>query len=225
MKRKHLILQYKLKEIETKYQYIFVFHCSGLTNTQWRQFKHLLSKTQSNTLFQPNLRGKLQLNSSYSRQERCRRTISQEYSAKFAPKLTESVLRAEVLQSEPALYAPSYSDSLRLYNSKLTPIPGPFCIVYSTQQTLQTLSYTTLAPWLELVKQIQSFEHKANLVLVYGQLNSTRINHIDIKHAMNLETKSVLELFLWSIHYSTQHFQLCLNQGKRNSIQSVTHST
>uniref|UniRef100_UPI0031F4541A ribosomal protein L10 n=1 Tax=Zygnema cf. cylindricum TaxID=3142258 RepID=UPI0031F4541A len=267
MKKRHSILQYKLQQIETQYQYIFVFHCSGLTNTQWRQLKQLLSITKANTLFQPSRRVKPQAISADKRRERTVAPLSQQSFARRAPKLCKLATKLGV-QSQgvtPRPFAPFFGGSLfkrvthfkqeskrivvgglgsfTQFNSKLTSIRGPICIVYSTQTTtsspnaspseaskaaLLTSSVPPLCshfvPWLELLKQIGYCEHKANLVLLYARFNSTIINHIDIKQAKTLETKSVLQLFLWSMQYPAQHFDLCLNQGTSNLIQYVTQS-
>jgi hypothetical protein len=87
--------------------------------------------------------------------------------------------------------------------------PGPFCLLYSTHNTTDKSS----APWSDLLTSINnSFEYKANLVLLYGHINSNQLaNHIDIKESMSLDTKNVLALFLQSINFSTQYLDLCLN--------------
>lgn len=290
MKIRHSILQYKLQQIETQYQYIFVFHCSGLTNTQWRQLKQLLSITKANTLFQPSRRVKPQAISADKRRERCVAPLAQvrpiepvSYQPTAldmeSPKCSNQTVRsfgsehynrsfvAPPFSLSQRRFAPFFGgsllkrvthfkkDSKRIvvgglgsltqFNSKLTSIRGPLCIVYSTQTMTSypnaspsfeaskhtaclTSSVPVLSslrsPWLELLKQIGSCEHKANLVLLYARFNSTIINHIDIKQAKTLETKSVLQLFLWSMHYPAQHFDSCLNQGTSNLIQYVTQS-
>lgn len=273
MKIRHSILQYKLQQIETQYQYIFVFHCSGLTNTQWRQLKQLLSRTKANTLFQPSRRVKPQAISADKRRERCVAPVAQvrpiepvSYQPTAldmeSPKCSNQTvrsfdgrrppfgrcwrtLREAHFKKESKRIVVGGLGSFTQFNSKLTSIRGPICIVYSTQTRTSypnaspsfeaskhtaclTSSVPVLSslrsPWLELLKQIGYCEHKANLVLLYARFNSTIINHIDIKQAKTLETKSVLQLFLWSMHYPAQHFDSCLNQGTSNLIQYVTQS-
>jgi hypothetical protein len=87
--------------------------------------------------------------------------------------------------------------------------PGPFCLLYSTHNTTDKSS----APWSDLLTSINnSFEYKANLVLLYGHINSNQLaNHIDIKESMSLDTQNVLGLFLQSINFSTHYLDLCLN--------------
>jgi hypothetical protein len=298
MKKRQSILQYKLQHIETQYPYMFVFHCSGLTNSQWRQFKQLLSKSKANTLFQPSRCGKPSALSNEMVRERCASTFSglqPEKLTSYEPtplsmgslkqnKQTSGSLRNRSLPQASAYrplrfkavlsagqkgalqtnkhssletashlvyttghikqsivvggsnFAKGTNTRNRLlsrgadsgfapqFKSKLPSLPGPLCIVYSTQ-TGPVTPNTSLAPWIEFLKQIDSAEHKAHLVLLYGHFNSTRINHIDIKQARNLETKSVLQHFLGSMLYPAQHFESCLNQGSSDLIQYVTQST
>lgn len=279
MKKRQSLLQYKLQHIETQYPYLFVFHCSGLTNTQWRQFKQLLSKSKANTLFQPSRCGKQSALSGDMLRERCTAPLSEVQPEKLVsykptapsmarlkrePSRSKAVLSAghkgawqtnlySSLETASHLvytsghikqsivvggssFAKGTNTRNRLlsrgadsglapqFKSKLPSLPGPICLVYSTQ-TGPVSPNTSLAPWIEFLKQIDSAEHKAHLVLLYGQFNSTRINHIDIKQARNLETKSVLQLFLWSMQYPAQHFESCLNQGSGHLIQYVTQST
>jgi len=54
--------------------------------------------------------------------------------------------------------------------------------------------------------------YKQNLVLLYGQLQSTLVNHMDIKRAIDLETVSVFQQLFELIFYPYNFNFFCLNQ-------------
>ena len=97
------------------------------------------------------------------------------------------------------------------FHTKLTNIAGPFCIVYSSVKIQDAADLNN--SWLKLFKKIGHCEQNDNFILLYAQLKSTTVNHIDMKHAMNLERTSVLELFMRSMHSPGQYLDLCLNEG------------
>jgi hypothetical protein len=79
---------------------------------------------------------------------------------------------------------------------------GPTCILYLIRKTPNN-TWSQLLP-LAFYKQ--------NLVLLYGQLQSTLVNHMDIKRAVDLETLSVFQQLFELIFYPYNSLCFCLNQ-------------
>jgi hypothetical protein len=275
MKIRKLILKAKLQQIEKQYQYVFIYHCSGLTNPQWRQLKNCLYKTNCKTFFQPKKRQQGPLRSS----------------TKFLP-------FAETVNSKQAAYTmssvpPSVAVNAHVLatggdltsETKLACLSGPFCIFYLSAARLRLGGakhcYATSLPpgdpegpqgtegtegqsrslqsyvapaarlasqpsgnlgpkeapkgkvatqpyfgqesngsWSDVVKKIDSLEYKTNLILLYAQIKSTLVNHIDIKQALNLETRSVYQQFLCCLKGNLQTLDFCLYQN-RKSLPSI----
>jgi hypothetical protein len=63
--------------------------------------------------------------------------------------------------------------------------------------------------WSQL---LPSAFYNQNLVLLYGQLQSTSVNHMDIKKAANLETTSVFQQLFELIFYPYTSLCSCLDQ-------------
>jgi hypothetical protein len=64
----------------------------------------------------------------------------------------------------------------------------------------------------ELINKIESLEFNKNLILLYGRLNSTTVNHVDVKEALNLETKATYQQFFTSMHSASLGLSFCLDQ-------------
>jgi hypothetical protein len=210
MKIRKLILKAKLQQIEKQYQYVFIYHCSGLTNPQWRQLKDFLYKTNSKTFFQPKRRQK-QLDFF----ERGR--VSEHSSNHRSAASTWCEPTAYLFERQWSAVA--QQPLTRPLNSKLALLSGPFCIFYLRSQEIIN-THQSNGYWSQVVKKIDSLEYKTNLVLLYAQIKSTLVNHIDIKQALNLETRSVYQHFLWSTQYPAQTLDFCLYQN-RNCVPSI----
>jgi hypothetical protein len=63
--------------------------------------------------------------------------------------------------------------------------------------------------WSQL---LPSAFYKQNLVLLYGQLQSTLVNHMDMKRAIDLETISVFQQLFELIFDPYNSLCFCLNQ-------------
>lgn len=279
MKIRNLLIKVKQKQIERKYPYIFVFHCSGLTNLQWRHLKFLLHKAQGNTFFQPRggnngVTNVTRLTSQqfgggvlnqkllgvdggayFNRKKRAcvfipkntsplghpssqhkndkqksldisfkttqelntssRVALIKQESAGFGPL---SALAAQSVQTEQT-HQPENNSGVT-NDTRLTAqhqiIAGPLCLLYSTHTTLEKVPSN---PWLDLLTNMNSLEYNANLVLLSAHINSNKLNHIDVKELMNLDTQSVLGLFLQSINLTAQYFDFCLNSNTAEILQ------
>lgn len=190
MKIRKLILKAKLQQIEKECQYVFIYHCSGITTSQWRQLKDLLFKTQAKTFFQPKNRQKKEgakpESSNLGSKARCDR----------GAKLSK---QASKVQS----------------NSKVASLSGPFCIFYLTPcDEIEVRKNQSTHSWGEVLKKIESFTSSGSqIVLLYAQMQSTIVNHIDIKQALNLETRSVYQQLLSSMQYPVQSLDFCFHQN------------
>jgi hypothetical protein len=198
MKIRKLILKAKLQQIEKQYQYVFIYHCSGLTNPQWRQLKDFLYRTNSKTFFQPKRRQK-QL------------ALLPRESMYGSPTSGPASSQSDYVKGE--------LHTLNQLSSKLASLSGPFCIFYlRSQQKIDTQQSNGY--WSDVVKKIESLEYRTNLILLYAQIKSTLVNHVDIKQALNLETQSVYQQLLWYTQYPTQALDFYLYKN-RNSVPSI----
>lgn len=64
---------------------------------------------------------------------------------------------------------------------------------------------------LNLIKKVESLDFNNNLILLYGQMNSTLLNHVDIKDALTLKTELIYQKFCFSMHSLTITFSLYLH--------------
>lgn len=78
---------------------------------------------------------------------------------------------------------------------------GPTCILYLTKEAPDNT-------WSQLLQP----KYNQNLVLLYGQLQSTLVNHMDIKKAANLEITPVFQQLFELIFYPYNSLCLCLNK-------------
>lgn len=234
MKIRKLILKAKLQQIERDYQYFFLYHCSGLKSAQWRQLKDLLYKTQAKSFFQP-----------ISHQKEILRnlTLDKTSSSNQTTKLAEGnvlALATQLPSEATSKKGSSHQSQIEFIgkknknilrqtkvtnvvgqdNSILRSLSGPFCIFYLTSRNdIQNQTSQNINSWREVLKIIDSLTSSGNFILLSGQMQSTIVNHIDIKEALNLETQSVYQQFLSSIEYPLQNLNFCIDQ---NRIQVVS---
>jgi hypothetical protein len=234
MKIRKLILKAKLQQIQKQYQYVFIYHCSGLTNPQWRQLKDLLYKTNSKTLFQPKRRQKQ----------------SSLHSGQPESNLALGTSACFINNKSSRLHNQGSKIALEPINSKLAFLSGPYCIFYlrspdslswedpakatkeacslrvnikassalATKMPIGLLINQSNASWSDVIKKIDSLDLKTNLVLLYAQIQATLLNHMDVQQALSLNTESVYPQFLQSTLYPVQSFNNCLNHNRNNLL-------
>nr|YP_009755790.1 ribosomal protein L10 [Gonatozygon brebissonii]QIQ23068.1 ribosomal protein L10 [Gonatozygon brebissonii] len=167
MKIRKLILKAKIQQLEKQNEYVFIYHCSGLSNPQWRLLKNFLYKAEGNFFF----------HSSHAQ----------------------------------------HNQSAKGCFSKLNSMSGPNCILFLNQQPSDIMAYKKLS---HIFKMLRTLEYNTNLVLLYGQIKSTKLNHIDIKETFKLETTFVYDQMLRT--FMENPFQLLdriLYQNRKNFLQ------
>jgi hypothetical protein len=197
MKIRTLLLNLSLQHIENQSPYLFVFHCSGFTHSQWKRLKNQLHTTNANA------------------------------SACGNGKATSGTLF--IPSGRLRLDSPEHS---RQNHSKLTFNAGPLCVIYFNQrqndetitspssESCQEKSNDLDKFWSDVVAKISYLEAIPNLVLLYAKMDSHRINHIDLKQALSLTTKSVFQPLLSSILSPSQEFCFNILQPMHELIQS-----
>jgi ribosomal protein L10 len=106
------------------------------------------------------------------------------------------------------LFRPNYKRKLPHKNKQggfieqLASSAGPTCILYLTKEAPDNT-------WSQLLPLAS---YNQNLVLLYGQLQSTLVNHMDIKKAANLEITSVFQQLFELIFYPYNSLCFCLNK-------------
>ena len=204
----HLIQKAKSQLIQRHCDHLFVFHCSGLTNFQWRQLKHLLYLMQANTLF-----GTSHLTLSASRSH------ASESSALFASQeLCTSIGEA---RKGPicVLYVMQPLNSSKSKKHCFSPFSFPFRSVNSNENKYSLLASSSSTQktvhWANLLSQIHASETLSNtsLLLLYGQIQLTIMNHVDIQHAAHLQSTPVLRSLVVSIENPILELCFYLNQS------------
>lgn len=106
------------------------------------------------------------------------------------------------------LFQPNYKAKLPDKNKQggfieqLAYSAGPTCILYLTKEAPDNT-------WSQL---LPSASYNQNLVLLYAQLQSTLVNHMDIKKAANLEITAVFQQLFELIFYPYNSLSSCLNK-------------
>nr|YP_008816029.1 ribosomal protein L10 [Closterium baillyanum]AGZ90279.1 ribosomal protein L10 [Closterium baillyanum] len=243
MKIRKLILKAKLQQIEKQYQYVFIYHCSGPSGAQWRQLKDLLYKTHGKTFFHTKVRPTGERDHGAQHGDKrpdegavaaavsslCSGTTYYKVPSQGAVASAFSIgskelrttlsysardVRLDLWERPDFRKARSVRSAMDQLNSKLASLSGPFCIFYlrSCVGDEVATAHQSTASWSEVVKKIDSLGAQ-HLVLLYAQIKSTIVNHIDIKQALNLFTRSVYQQFLWSTQYPVQTLDFCLHQN------------
>ena len=198
-----LMQKLKLASLDTKASSktmaVFVFHCSGLNSTQWRQLKTLFveqntSKAAAEIFFLKNP------NKAFNVRQR-------------------SYQKENVVLAEFGVPSLAQHEKTRLQTLLSTQTRGPICLFYLSQE-----SSVTSGNWSNIFKHMEA----ANLILLYGRFvrrnenesyNEIICNHIDIKQSMNLETAQqipVLTQSLGSIYHPIQTLYYCLTFLTKN---------
>lgn len=214
MKIRKLILKAKLQQIAQQYPYVFIYHCSGANASQWRQLKDLLDKTQARSVFQPDSRIEdlslsflkkestvhIDHGSKQKDQSRMCRLQNKRMSFAQASNSASSHASREIMsQALLAKKACEASSNVSLWQP-LAP-KGSFCVIYFNSCEGKEGAQSP-ASWAEVLKKIDSLGSKnTKLVLLYAQIHSTILNHMDIKVALNLESRSVYQQLLSSMCY------------------------
>ena len=210
MKIRKLILRAKLKQIEN--QNIFIFHCS--TNaTQWRFLKNFLYNESTKTRrawrasFVPDPRlSFLDTTSSFYTENPVDPAIRFAIGAfgSFASERSsggafcgDPVASGRARRSAHSIYKPK--GCLFIFASHLS----------NNENVFET--HAARLRRLELVNKIESLDLNNNLILLYGQIDSTLLNHIDIKRSLTLDTKTIYQHFFLSIHSISTSLNYCLH--------------
>ena len=190
MKIRKLIFKSKLHEIEKQYQNVFIYHCSGLTNHEWRHLKDLLAKNGAEAFFQP----------STGQKKKSFDSLKQFLNTNDSRANTSLVNKIE--------------SGVDLFNSKLSILSGPFCIFFfkSNSETEDSLSNNN---WSEMLKKIESLKYNTKLILLYARIKSTIINHVDIKQALSLEARDLYQELLWCLENPVVSLDKLVDQAKR----------
>ena len=186
MKIRKLLSTAKLKLIEKQNPNIFVFHCS-LNAAQWRDVKNFLYNNGKTLGTQ-----KMSDNSEQQSSQAIRGAIS--YGVFFSSKScsiyssgTKSLKKSSQLQFKPA-----------------------GCLFFFHQHVADTFGNQNRLTPFELLKKLESSDPGAGLILLYGHMNSTVLNHIDLKRALNLETQETYQQLLLSIQSLSHVLNDCL---------------
>ena len=191
-----LIIKAKLRLIENQHQYLFVYHCSGLTTTQWQQLRNLLYldtavfPLQNKSTFGRNSNGVFKANKC----DYLPGPICVFYFTKTHHELSDKYDKS----SECVLTAASAA--VKRKSTQLSEL--------SSCKKKRDKNIDVFKCVSELLAKISSLGYNSNLVLLYAKTKSTLMNHIDIKEAMSLQTVSVYEQLLCTI--STPMHSLCV---------------
>ena len=177
-----LIIKAKLRLIENQHQYLFVYHCSGLTTTQWQQLRNLLYLENNTTAnFLPQ-------------------SINQKKST-----FGKNTHPLGVFKANKCDYLPG---PICVFYFTKTHHELSYKYFMKTDMEEEDKNMDVFKCVSELLSKISSLGYNSNLVLLYAKTKSTLMNHIDIKEAMSLQTLSVYEQLLCTI--STPMHSLCV---------------
>lgn len=189
MKIRKFIVESKIQQIEKQYQYVFVYHCSGLTNQEWRHLRNLLVKIDAKVLYQPSLGKKNRMGS---------RQVSEN-----EPTILSKISLSKKEEKE--------NEALLKFNNHA--LSGPFCIFFLKAKMDKT-DIDAQSNWSEMIKKIESLEYQTKLVLLYARIKSVVVNHIDIKQALNLDAHEVVQNLFLSIQHPSSSLTTVLSQNK-----------
>ena len=171
---------------------VFVFHCSGLTSTQWRQLK---------TLF-------VQQNTSTARAEIF---FFKNTHKTFNITQTKSGVSKQMLAS-----LCNQQENTGLQTVFSTQTRGPICLFYLSQDSaITSKDWTNMFRHMEAANLILLY---GRFIRINGNepYNETICNHVDIKQSMNLQQIPVLTQSLGSFYHSIQALYYCLTFRTKN---------
>nr|YP_009755756.1 ribosomal protein L10 [Roya anglica]QIQ22995.1 ribosomal protein L10 [Roya anglica] len=200
MKIRKLILKAKLAQIENDSEYIFFFHCSGLSNGQKKYLKNLFYKTSNSLIKSFHLRP--------SRLNEKKEQNFIQFSKKFDIKTTnEQILKQSLTNSlKPTSSLKKVTTSFDFFQNF-----GPFCIIYSAKQ-MKITNKDNMA-LISCLNKINSFGYSTNFLLFYAKMKSLKMNHIDVKYALQLNSCSVYEDFFQKLQYQMDTLDFYLYQS------------
>ena len=185
---------------------VFVFHCSGLNSTQWRQLKTLLvQQNASEAELFPEAEATTKAEIFFFKNTNKTFHITQ---TKRSYQKAKMLLWCNHNQQEKTGLQTVFSTQTR----------GPICIFYLSQESAITSRY-----WTNMLRHMEA----ANFILLYGRFRFVRINgnepyneticnHVDIKQSMNLQQIPVLTQALSSFYHSIQTLYYCLTFLTKN---------
>jgi hypothetical protein len=109
--------------------------------------------------------------------------------------------------------------SLHTINSKLMFNSGPLCIIYFNREQINNIDKF----WSEIITRMSLLGTNTNLVLLYAQIETVLMNHMDLKQALKLETNSAFQAFLWSVLSPTQDLCSSMLQPIHELVHSQKH--
>nr|QJH91791.1 ribosomal protein L10 [Ceratozamia hildae] len=80
---------------------------------------------------------------------------------------------------------------------------GPTCLLYLTEEAPGNIKKWNIDIWSEFLPSWDSMNQ--NLLLLYGQYQSTLVDHMDVEKASDLENESGLETFLFHFHLPSSY--------------------
>ena len=187
---------------------VFVFHCSGLNSTQWRQLKTLLvqqNASEATTKPEPKPKPNSKPKAEIFFFKNTNKTFNITQTKRFYQK-DKMLLWCNHNQQENTCLQTVLSTQTR----------GPICLFYLSQDSAITSRY-----WTNMLRHMEA----ANLILLYGRFvringnepyNETIYNHLDIKQSMNLQQIPVLTQSLSSFYHSIQTLYYCLTFITKN---------
>ena len=178
----------------SQFSAVFVFHCSGLNSTQWRQLK---------TLF-------VQQNTSTARAEI--------FFFKNTNKTFNITQTKRSYQKEKMLLWCNHNqqENTCLQTVFSTQTRGPICLFYLSQDSaITSRDWTNMFRHMEAANLILLY---GRFVRINGNepYNETICNHVDIKQSMNLQQIPVLTQSLSSFYHSIQTLYYCLTFITKN---------
>jgi hypothetical protein len=230
MKIRKLIISAKLEQIENKNQNILIFHCSA-NASQWRYLKNFLYEKSTDTL-QESQKIYLQSPQVLSGQiEKHNFSFVQAYTFFQSTGVKRKLSVAEgfetcessgtfvIARKRSRTITNTYS---RIGASSNQIVPSSTKSGYKKAQPKGCLFFFDTTPHmkshqknsecLEFMKKIESLEFNKNLILLYGRLNSTIVNHVDVKEALKLETTATYQQFFTSMYSPILGLSFCLDQ-------------
>lgn len=229
IKIRKLILESKLQEIEKQYPYLFVFHCSGLTFEEWRNWKNVLYPMGAKVFFQPGIQKAFTLplssGSHWSRGDQSVKTLKRlKREENDQTNISEIEISLDKTTSVPKIK----KNHSHLFQSNFSKLSGPYCVFFfkSENDITKTLPIQ-LSNWNKARPTGAKIEEKkgsqTKLVLLYARLNRIIVNHVDIKEALDLKTNEVYQnLFLSLRHIVSILDNICLHH--KNSFYLLVQS-
>lgn len=205
MKIRKLILESKLQEIEKQYPYFFVFHCSGLTFQEWRNWKNILYPMDAKVFFQPCL------------QKAFTQPLSSRSLKRLKMEKNDQANISEISFDKNTSVPKIKKNDSHLLQSNFSKLSGPYCIFFFKSENditkalpIQLSNSNKTRPTGAKIEEQKGGQTK--LVLLYARLDTIVVNHVDIKEALDLKKNEVYQnLFLSLSHIVSILDNICLH--------------